>query len=233
MRDIFFYKVFSSLSPCWFFIRGGGWRKPLTNVPYKRTFGTPDQDQTLDLWGWHPADVNSEVAMMLLCRELTTSARHEILNMWRYCRRNQCNDIRSHGSELNDVSNPTPILYVESSTWCGFFLSWPCVPTPNVRLDIWDPVESYVIHMFLARRLKITFTSNLKLIISFLVLHILLLCHYQSLSFVASTRHAQLTSRVCLRLAIRPGVQFANLLTRMTSKQLGSVLPFFQVKELY
>jgi hypothetical protein len=48
------------------------------------------------------------------------------------------------------------------------------VPTLNVHLDIWDCVKSYVIHMFLARGLKITFTSNLKLIISFLVLHILL-----------------------------------------------------------
>ncbi len=26
-------------------------RKPLINVPYKRTFGTPDQGQTLDVWG--------------------------------------------------------------------------------------------------------------------------------------------------------------------------------------
>jgi hypothetical protein len=43
------------------------------------------------------------------------------------------------------------------------------VPTPNVHLDIWDRVESYRIHMLLARRLKITFISSLKLIISFLV----------------------------------------------------------------
>ncbi len=35
------------------------------------------------------------------------------------------------------------------------------VPTPNVRSDIWDRVEFYGIRMFLARRLKITFTSNL------------------------------------------------------------------------
>ncbi len=41
--------------------------------------------------------------------------------------------------------------------------------TPNARLDIWDHVESYTIHMFLARRLKITFTFSLKLIIFFLV----------------------------------------------------------------
>ncbi len=37
---------------------------------------------------------------------------------------------------IKDVSNPTPILYMGSSTGCGFFPSWPCVPTPNVRLDI-------------------------------------------------------------------------------------------------
>jgi hypothetical protein len=49
------------------------------------------------------------------------------------------------------------------------------VPTPSVGLDVWDHVESYVIHMFLACRLRISFTSNLKLIISFLVLHIVLL----------------------------------------------------------
>jgi hypothetical protein len=34
-------------------------------------------------------------------------------------------------------------------------------------------------------------------------------------------------------LAIRPSAQFANLLTRTTSKQQGPVLPFFQVKEFY
>ena len=37
---------------------------------------------------------------------------------------------------IKDVSNPTPILYVDSSTGCGFFLSWLCVPTLNVLLDI-------------------------------------------------------------------------------------------------
>jgi hypothetical protein len=78
------------------------------------------------------------------------------------------------------------------------------MPTPNVRLDVWDCVESYTMHMLLACRLKIISSPNLKLINSFLVLHIVLLCHYQSLSFVASTRHAQLTSHVYLRLAIRP-----------------------------
>jgi hypothetical protein len=43
------------------------------------------------------------------------------------------------------------------------------VPTPNVHSDVWDCVESYMIYMLLACRLKITFTISLKLIISFLV----------------------------------------------------------------
>ncbi len=105
-----------------------------------------------------------------------------------------------------------PILYVESSTWCGFFLSWPCVPTLNVHSDICDHVESYTIHMFLACRQKIIFTSNLKLIISFLdhKYHSLL----QLLILVASTWKAILTTLVSLRLAWRPRTQFANLQTR-------------------
>jgi hypothetical protein len=73
------------------------------------------------------------------------------------------------------------------------------VPTPNVHSDIWDRVESYTIHMFLACRQKITFTSNLKLIISFLdhKYHSLL----QLLILVASTQQAILTTLVSLRLA--------------------------------
>jgi hypothetical protein len=43
------------------------------------------------------------------------------------------------------------------------------VPTPNVHLDVRDCVESYTMHMLLARRLKIIFTFSLKLILSFLV----------------------------------------------------------------
>ncbi len=43
------------------------------------------------------------------------------------------------------------------------------VPSPNVHLDVWNRIEFYTIYMFLACRLKITFTFSLKLIISFLV----------------------------------------------------------------
>ena len=84
------------------------------------------------------------------------------------------------------------------------------VSTPIVRSNIWDCVESYAIRMLLACRLKIIPTSNLKLIISFLVLLILVLSFIKSLSIVALTQHAHLTSRTVLRLANRPSAQFAN-----------------------
>jgi hypothetical protein len=66
------------------------------------------------------------------------------------------------------------------------------VPTPNVHSDVWDCVES--IRMLLACRLKIIPTSNLKLIISFLVLHIVLL------SFT------QVVIACCLNLARSPNL---------------------------
>jgi hypothetical protein len=44
------------------------------------------------------------------------------------------------------------------------------MPTLNVCSDVWDHVEIYVMHLLLVSRLKIILSSNLKLIISFLVL---------------------------------------------------------------
>ncbi len=74
-----------------------------------------------------------------------------------------------------------------------WFLSGICkVPTPNVRSDVWNHVESYTILMLLACRLKIIPTFNLKLIISFLILHLVLLSLFKLLSLVASNRHAAL-----------------------------------------
>jgi hypothetical protein len=78
------------------------------------------------------------------------------------------------------------------------------VPTLNVCLDVWDCIESYTICMLLACRLKIILSPYHRLLISFLVLPLVLLPRYQSLLFVASMRHAQFTSSVYLRLAIRP-----------------------------
>ncbi len=37
---------------------------------------------------------------------------------------------------IKDVSNPMPILYIDSNTGWGFFPSSPCVPTLNVYSDI-------------------------------------------------------------------------------------------------
>ncbi len=82
------------------------------------------------------------------------------------------------------------------------------VLTPNVCSDIWDHVESHAIHILLAHRPKITFTSNLKLIISFSVLLILVLSFFKLLSIVASKQHAHLTLHTVLRLANRPSAQF-------------------------
>ncbi len=66
---------------------------------------------------------------------------------------------------ITDVSNPTPILYVDPSTGCGLFPSCPCVPTRNMHPNIRDRVESYAIHMILTCRLRITFKPKTKLII--------------------------------------------------------------------
>ena len=67
---------------------------------------------------------------------------------------------------IKDVSNTTPILYVDPSTEYGLFPSCPCVPTPNMHPEVRDCVESYAIHMILTRRLRITFKPKTKLIIS-------------------------------------------------------------------
>ncbi len=64
---------------------------------------------------------------------------------------------------IKDVPSSMPILFVDFSTGCGFFLSWPCVSTLNVLSDIWDRVESYAIDMILARRMRITFKPKTKL----------------------------------------------------------------------
>jgi hypothetical protein len=81
------------------------------------------------------------------------------------------------------------------------------VPTPNVPSDVWDCVESYMIHMLLVCRLKIIATSNLKLIVSFLVLNIVLLSLFKLLSLVASTRHTHSTLCIKFRLANRPSAR--------------------------
>jgi hypothetical protein len=60
-----------------------------------------------------------------------------------------------------------------------------------------------IIHL-LDCRLKITLTSNLKLIISFLVLLIQVFLFFKSLSIAASKQHTHLTLHTVLRLVNRP-----------------------------
>jgi hypothetical protein len=95
-----------------------------------------------------------------------------------------------------DRSSSTVALYVNSCIGCGLFRSWHVCQLQKIRSDIWDHVEFYGIPMFLACGQKITFTSNPKLIISVLIF-ILLLPPFKSLSLVASTSHAAL-NLMCL-----------------------------------
>ncbi len=96
-------RFFSLLSPCWFFICGGKCRKlpryvpyKCTYVPYNGTFGTPDQGQTLDVWGWHLADVNPEEKIHLRWRFPTSSSRKSQIRKILQDK-NQYNNTRSHG----------------------------------------------------------------------------------------------------------------------------------------
>ncbi len=79
-----------------------------------------------------------------------------------------------------------------------FFSDVGNVPTLNVRSGIWDRVESYAMHMVLTRRLKIIPTSNLKLIISSLVLLILVLSLFKLLSVVCLEAVRSLNLAYCL-----------------------------------
>ncbi len=130
------------------------------------------------------------------------------------------------------------VLYINSHIVCGLFCSRPCVSTPNAYSDIWDCVESYRIQKFLTRRLKITFTSNLKLIISFLVLLIIVLLFKSRYHLLPQLGTLHLFLRVYLRLANRPSAQFANSSkqewpssSRTNLKRRGPVLPFFKSRK--
>jgi hypothetical protein len=55
---------------------------------------------------------------------------------------------------IKDESNLTATLYIDSSTRRDFSLSWQGVPPQNSACNIWDHVEFYVMHNFLARQLR-------------------------------------------------------------------------------
>ncbi len=73
------------------------WCKLPRKVSYKRTFGVPDQGQTLNVCHWHSADVNTEV---VVTPGVTTSPQKDTLNTTRYLRRNLCRSMRSHELDL-------------------------------------------------------------------------------------------------------------------------------------
>ncbi len=69
------------------------WHKPPRKVLYKRTFGTPDQGQTLDVWGRHPADVNPRVKIYRFT--ISSSRKSRIRKI--LPDKNQYKDTSSHG----------------------------------------------------------------------------------------------------------------------------------------
>ena len=72
----------------------------------------------LDVWCWHLADVNSEVAVTL---GVTTSIRKDTLNTTRYFRRNLCRSMRSYELDLRMDPVQQVALYVNSGTECWIF----------------------------------------------------------------------------------------------------------------
>ncbi len=145
----------------------------------------PDQGQMLDVWCWHYADVNTKVAVT---PGVTTSSQKDTLNTTRYLHRNQCQSIGSYEPDL--MMDPVQWSLCTLTLVCGLFCSWQGVPPQIFERSIWDHVGFYTIHTFLNPLVECSVKSFLKLIISFLVWHILLLSLFKSIILVASTRHA-------------------------------------------
>jgi hypothetical protein len=99
-------------------------------------------------------------------------------------------------------SNSTAVVYRDSRRGRLFSLSWPFVPSPNEHSDIGDHVESYRIHMFLTRRLRLSFTPKDKLMIfnQESLLNVLPILCIRSTTFLFMTppkRNAQDSYSVC------------------------------------
>ncbi len=60
---------------------------------------------------------------------------------------------------IKDGSSSTVTLYVDSSTVCGFFLSWQGAPPQNRDCSILDCVEFYMMHTFLNPSVESLFKS--------------------------------------------------------------------------
>jgi hypothetical protein len=109
--------VLESGDPPWQWkIQRKTWHKQLRKVSYKCTFGAPDQGQTLDVWGRHLADVNTEVAVT---PGVTTSPRKDTLNITKYLSRNLCQSMRSHKLDLrmDPVQLTSCMLTLVQNVW--------------------------------------------------------------------------------------------------------------------
>ncbi len=102
-----------------------------------------------------------------------------------------CADILDHmyHTGFKDGSSSTIALYVNSSTVCGFFLSWGGAPPQYPEHSVWGCVGFYTIHTFLNPSVESQFKSFLELIISFLVLHNTIIIHLFK-SYLSSPREA-------------------------------------------
>ena len=91
---------FFSLSPCWFFIRGGECRRPSRYVPYKGTFvpydgtfGASDQGQTLDVWQGEDSQIHHRIRQI---RRFAISSVRKKSNQKRYRRIRSSTTILDH-----------------------------------------------------------------------------------------------------------------------------------------
>ncbi len=90
------------------------------------------------------------------------------------------------------------------------------MPTPNLHSDVWNRVESYMIYMLFACRLKITFTFSLKLIISFLVQ----LQHLLLPSLIVTSSQVRVGTPLPLQPCCISGLGPEGLLQGMVKKSL-------------
>ncbi len=81
-----------------------------------------------------------------------------------------CADIITH-TGFEDRFSSTVALYVDTSTVCGFFLSWKGAPPQYRERSVWGRVGFYMIHTFLNPSVESQFKSFLKLIIPFWYQH--------------------------------------------------------------
>ncbi len=118
----------------------------------------------LDVWGWHPADVNAE---LVVTPDVTTSPQKIPWTSQDISVGIRADLLDHTGSK--DGSGSTVTLYINSRIVCGFFLSWWGGPPQSFERSIWDRVGFYMIHTFLDPSVESQLESFLSLIISFMV----------------------------------------------------------------